>query len=295
MPFRNRAATTNHVTRAPVIGSTAPRAHSTPDETKGGIAMKDVGSTNLAQALAITSGMFLSLFVGGLATIMFGTDYTTLFMMAAALLMVVWYLAVPWWIAQRHSQGIPFDNLSTGTRVVIIVLVLGQGLAADLAPLAVLVLTFIEFGVAIYFLVRKPAALSPSPSAQTESAEEQQWTVSRELDCPSTVAREKVVAQDPVSLPAGHVTSVTVERRPPVTDLKQRYSSYSEVPFHRHQWFFWVMYFLITPVALVILLSGDVYYENSKGQLKSFGWANRIVAGILAAMILAGILRALVP
>ena len=67
------------------------------------------------------------------------------------------------------------------------------------------------------------------------------------------------------------------------------YSSYDEVPIYRKQWFFWLMYFIIIPVALVILLSGDVYYQK-KGDIKSFGIANRIVAGILAVLLLLRIL-----
>jgi len=63
------------------------------------------------------------------------------------------------------------------------------------------------------------------------------------------------------------------------------YSSYDQVVFYRKQWFFWLMYFTISPIAIGILLFGDVYYP-SKGHVKSFGLANRIVAGIIAIVIL---------
>ncbi len=73
----------------------------------------------------------------------------------------------------------------------------------------------------------------------------------------------------------------------------QVYSSYDQVPFHRKQWFFWLMYFTISPIAIGILLFGDVYYQK-KGAIKSFGLANRIVAGIIALFILFSIINALV-
>ena len=51
------------------------------------------------------------------------------------------------------------------------------------------------------------------------------------------------------------------------------------------------MYFTISPIAIGILLFGDVYYQK-KGEVKSFGLANRIVAGVIAVFILFRILGA---
>ena len=45
------------------------------------------------------------------------------------------------------------------------------------------------------------------------------------------------------------------------------------------------MCFTISPVAIGILLFGDIYYQK-KGEVKSFGLLNRIVAGIIAIPIL---------
>ncbi len=70
------------------------------------------------------------------------------------------------------------------------------------------------------------------------------------------------------------------------------YSSYDHVPFYRKQWFFWLMYFTIPPVAIFILLFGDVYYVK-RGEVTSFGLANRIVAGIIAVGILLKIISGL--
>ena len=60
---------------------------------------------------------------------------------------------------------------------------------------------------------------------------------------------------------------------------------YDQLPFYQKQGFFWLMYFTITPVALAILLFGDVYYERN-GKVKSFGLANKIIAGVIAVVIL---------
>ena len=73
-------------------------------------------------------------------------------------------------------------------------------------------------------------------------------------------------------------------------DASQLYSSYDQVPFYRRQWFFWLMYITITPIAITILLLGDVYYKK-RGKVKSFGMANRIVAGLIALVLLWNIAR----
>jgi hypothetical protein len=62
-----------------------------------------------------------------------------------------------------------------------------------------------------------------------------------------------------------------------------KYSGYQEVPWYRRQWFFWLMYILVTPVGLGLLISGEVYYRKND-QVHAFGMANRIVAGILGVI-----------
>lgn len=67
------------------------------------------------------------------------------------------------------------------------------------------------------------------------------------------------------------------------------YTTYDEVPYYRKQWFFWVWWFLFAPVAIGVLLTGDVYYRN-KGQVRNFGLPNRVVAGAFAVLwFLAGL------
>lgn len=77
-----------------------------------------------------------------------------------------------------------------------------------------------------------------------------------------------------------------------MSNPKPLYSSYDQVPYYRKQWFFWLMYFTISPIAIGTLLFGDVYYQKN-GEVKSFGLANRIVAGFIAVFILVRIIGAL--
>ncbi|WOH36607.1 hypothetical protein RI844_14680 [Thalassotalea fonticola] len=64
-----------------------------------------------------------------------------------------------------------------------------------------------------------------------------------------------------------------------------KFKTYSDVPWFRRQWAFWLMYFTISPVALGILVFGDIYYVK-KGTVVSFGLANRIVAVMFVVFIL---------
>ncbi len=75
-----------------------------------------------------------------------------------------------------------------------------------------------------------------------------------------------------------------------MSNAGQPYSTYAQVPYYRKQWFFWVMWFVLPPVAIALLLFGDVYYQRNGG-VKSFGMANRIFAGIIAVFWLYTIFR----
>ena len=75
-----------------------------------------------------------------------------------------------------------------------------------------------------------------------------------------------------------------------MSDAKQLYSEYEQVPFYRKQLFFWITYLIMPPIAIGLLILGDVYYQD-KGQVKAFGLANRIAAGLLAIAILYGLLH----
>lgn len=61
------------------------------------------------------------------------------------------------------------------------------------------------------------------------------------------------------------------------------YLHYEQVPYHRRQWFFWICWIVFAPIAILILLTGDVHYLR-QGQLTNFGMANRVVAGIIAVI-----------
>lgn len=86
--------------------------------------------------------------------------------------------------------------------------------------------------------------------------------------------------------------------KPPKSNVEEKnlhgkYRNYAEVPVYRRQWFFWLTYFTISPVAIAILLFGDVYYVK-KGEVVPFGVANRVVAGIIAVLILINIISKLI-
>lgn len=71
----------------------------------------------------------------------------------------------------------------------------------------------------------------------------------------------------------------------PVAMSSDKYFGYDEVPVYRRQWFFWLMYVLFSPVALVVLCLGDIYYVK-KGRVVGFGLANRLAAGAVALYVL---------
>jgi hypothetical protein len=64
---------------------------------------------------------------------------------------------------------------------------------------------------------------------------------------------------------------------------KHLYNDYKEVPYYRKQCFFWLMWFLFSPIAIALLLTGDVYYKR-QGEVKAFGIANKIIAGIIGLL-----------
>jgi hypothetical protein len=71
------------------------------------------------------------------------------------------------------------------------------------------------------------------------------------------------------------------------------YATYDEVPSFRRQGFFWLTWLLCAPIAIGILLTGDVYYRK-KGEVRGFGIANRILAGMIAVLWLVAIIQGLV-
>ena len=59
-----------------------------------------------------------------------------------------------------------------------------------------------------------------------------------------------------------------------------KYTDFNQVPFYKKQCFFWLSFIFFVPISLVLLTIGDIYYLK-KGNILSFGVANRIVAGAI--------------
>jgi len=73
---------------------------------------------------------------------------------------------------------------------------------------------------------------------------------------------------------------------------KVPYATYDQVPAFRRQGVFWLSWILFAPIAVGILLTGDVYYQK-KGEVRSFGMANRIVAMLFALIWIAAFIQAI--
>ena len=54
-----------------------------------------------------------------------------------------------------------------------------------------------------------------------------------------------------------------------------KYATYAQVPAYRRNWFAILLALLFTPALLVILLTGDVYYERG-GQLRTYGTGAKV-------------------
>ncbi len=71
------------------------------------------------------------------------------------------------------------------------------------------------------------------------------------------------------------------------------YATYDQVPTHRKQWFFWLTWFLLAPVAIAILITGDVYYRK-RGEVRAFGTANRIVAMLIGLLWVIALIQGII-
>jgi TPR repeat protein len=73
------------------------------------------------------------------------------------------------------------------------------------------------------------------------------------------------------------ISSGATEADQIVESPKQTEQDYARIPFYRKQGFFWSVYILLPPLALIILIFGDIHYVKH-GKFKKFGLANRIFA-----------------
>jgi hypothetical protein len=63
--------------------------------------------------------------------------------------------------------------------------------------------------------------------------------------------------------------------------------SYEDIPYYRKQWFFWIGFLLCAPAALILLLSGNIYYKKNNKAVP-FGVANKVAAVLLALVWIRG-------
>ncbi len=89
-----------------------------------------------------------------------------------------------------------------------------------------------------------------------------------------------LIYQDIIHTPPPIKKSQFIKQRTQIGKANQHYHAYDDVPFYRKQYFFWFIFLFNPLIALVILLTGDIFYKR-KGEVKAFGLANRIVAGIM--------------
>ena len=71
----------------------------------------------------------------------------------------------------------------------------------------------------------------------------------------------------------------------PLNKSKASFSSYKQVPWYRKNWFAFVCFFLFAPGLLIVLFTGDVYYE-SKGELKTYSKAAKISIVVWSILVL---------
>jgi TPR repeat protein len=80
------------------------------------------------------------------------------------------------------------------------------------------------------------------------------------------------------------ISSGSAESNQAVETTKPTEQDYARIPFYKKQSFFWVVYILLPPLALLILIFGDIHYLKH-GKVKNFGLANRITAVLILLVI----------
>jgi hypothetical protein len=68
---------------------------------------------------------------------------------------------------------------------------------------------------------------------------------------------------------------------------ESQYTSYSEVPWYRTNWFGIVTFLLFPPITLYLVFSGSVYYEK-KGELKTWSEPSSKIAVVIWMIVQVG-------
>ena len=70
------------------------------------------------------------------------------------------------------------------------------------------------------------------------------------------------------------------------------YTSYDQVPVHRKRWFFVLMVLVLTPVGIVLAVTGDLYMFKD-GQVMAYSKQQRLtIAAVWTALVVLNIIRA---
>jgi hypothetical protein len=72
----------------------------------------------------------------------------------------------------------------------------------------------------------------------------------------------------------------------PAPKENKHYATYSEVPWYRKNWFAILCFLIFWPGLLIVLLSGNIYYER-KGVLRAYGLGTKIFLIVYCLVILA--------
>lgn len=67
------------------------------------------------------------------------------------------------------------------------------------------------------------------------------------------------------------------------SNINIRYTNYSQVPLYRKFWLVFILMFILAPVALIVIWTGDVHYLR-KGTIRTFGRTGKIFLTVLAIL-----------
>jgi len=74
--------------------------------------------------------------------------------------------------------------------------------------------------------------------------------------------------------------------------IRGNYTSYSQVPWYRKNWFAILCALILTPALFLILITGSVYYE-SKGKIKKYSKTAKVILIIWSSLSILAVFKAI--